>query len=86
MREIFVAAVILMMCSCSWNRQDILVAAKDLKAGQRIEKTDIGEIITAKFFGDKFPADVLHQYSEVLGRTLKRDVPKGDPILGSELR
>jgi flagella basal body P-ring formation protein FlgA len=78
-----------MLSSCqnpSWNRQYIFLAAKDLKAGHRIEKTDVGMIMTAKLFAKHFPEDALHDESQAVGQTLKRDVAKDSPILQSELQ
>ena len=64
MKKSFLIVVALsMLSSCqnpSWNRQYIVLAAKDLKAGHRIEKTDVGMIMTARLFAKHFPADALH--------------------------
>jgi flagella basal body P-ring formation protein FlgA len=78
-----------MLSSCqnpSWNRQYIVLAAKDLKAGHCIEKTDVGMIMTAKLFAKHFPTDALHDGSQAVGHTLKRDIAKDSPILQSELQ
>jgi|HubBroStandDraft_1064217.scaffolds.fasta_scaffold07782_3 flagella basal body P-ring formation protein FlgA len=90
MRIPFLVLVTLsMLSSCqnpSWNRQYIVLAAKDLKAGHCIEKTDVGMIMTAKLFAKHFPTDALHDGSQAVGHTLKRDIAKDSPILQSELQ
>ena len=90
MRRLFLTVVALsMLSSCqnsSWNRQYIVLAAKDLKSGHRIEKNDVGMIMTAKLFAKHFPKDALHDGSQAVGHTLKRDVAKESPILQSELQ
>jgi flagella basal body P-ring formation protein FlgA len=88
-RPLLIVVALSMLSSChnpSWNRQYIVLAAKDLKAGHHIEKTDVGMIMTARLFAKRFPTDALHDGSQAVGNTLKRDVAKDSPILQSELQ